>query len=95
MGDRVKYRPHPERRRGAPAAASAPTGGTARPVPGYFSWRLNGFAQRLGMTPIYWDVDDQCYPTQQYGHGARMGNHMVTRVKGPPAKGPLCSAMTI
>jgi peptidoglycan/xylan/chitin deacetylase (PgdA/CDA1 family) len=56
---------------------------------GNFSWRLNGFAKQLGMTPIYWDVDDQCYLTKKYGNGTRMVNHMVTTVQRNTRRGSI------
>jgi peptidoglycan/xylan/chitin deacetylase (PgdA/CDA1 family) len=46
-----------------------------------FTPRLKHFADQLGLTPIYWDVDDQCYLTAQYGRGDEMIDHMIFQVK--------------
>ncbi|MFI5931719.1 polysaccharide deacetylase family protein [Actinoplanes sp. NPDC051494] len=48
---------------------------------GNFSERLNGFARKLGMSPLAWNVDDQCYLTAEYGRGATMRKHMFDIVK--------------
>ena len=48
---------------------------------GNFSPRLNDFAARLGMVPLSWNVDDQCYLTAEYGKGAAMRKRMFTIVK--------------
>jgi peptidoglycan/xylan/chitin deacetylase (PgdA/CDA1 family) len=48
---------------------------------GNFSPRLGDFAARLGMTPLSWNVDDQCYLTADYGTGATMRNRMFDIVK--------------
>lgn len=43
--------------------------------------RLNDFAARLGMVPLSWNIDDQCYLTAEYGRGATMRQRMFTIVK--------------
>jgi peptidoglycan-N-acetylglucosamine deacetylase len=48
---------------------------------GNFSPRLNRYAKQLGMTPIFWDVDDESYQTAAYGHGPAMVDHIVRQVK--------------
>jgi peptidoglycan/xylan/chitin deacetylase (PgdA/CDA1 family) len=48
---------------------------------GNFSPRLNAFAAELGMTPIWWDVDDECYLTAKYGTGVGMHSHMTNQVQ--------------
>jgi peptidoglycan/xylan/chitin deacetylase (PgdA/CDA1 family) len=48
---------------------------------GNFTPRLNDFATKLGMKPIHWDVDDECYVTNKYGVGPAMANHMTTIVQ--------------
>jgi len=48
---------------------------------GNFTPRLNSYAAELGLTPIYWDVDDQCYLTAQYGTGEKMIAHMTQLVQ--------------
>jgi peptidoglycan-N-acetylglucosamine deacetylase len=48
---------------------------------GNFSPRLNRYARQLGMTPIFWDVDDESYQTSTYGRGPAMVDHIVTHVK--------------
>jgi peptidoglycan-N-acetylglucosamine deacetylase len=63
-----------------------------RAVPGYvvryfrapfgnFTPRVNQVAARYGMTPIYWDVDDESYLTDEYGRGPAMVDHMVRTVQ--------------
>jgi peptidoglycan/xylan/chitin deacetylase (PgdA/CDA1 family) len=48
---------------------------------GNFSPRLGDFAAKLGMTPLSWNVDDQCYLTADYGKGAAMRKRMFDIVK--------------
>jgi peptidoglycan/xylan/chitin deacetylase (PgdA/CDA1 family) len=48
---------------------------------GSFSPRLDDFAAQLGMTPLSWNVDDQCYLTADYGKGAAMRKRMFSIVK--------------
>lgn len=48
---------------------------------GFFTPRLVDFATRLGMKPIYWSVDDQCWQTDKYGIGPAMINHITTMVQ--------------
>jgi peptidoglycan/xylan/chitin deacetylase (PgdA/CDA1 family) len=48
---------------------------------GNFSPRLGDFAARLGMTPLSWNVDDQCYLTAEYGKGAAMRRRMFDIVR--------------
>ncbi|MEV4636487.1 polysaccharide deacetylase family protein [Actinoplanes sp. NPDC049548] len=49
---------------------------------GNFSPRLADFAARLGMTPLRWNVDDQCYLTADSGrpaHRRLTAGHSQTR----------------
>jgi peptidoglycan/xylan/chitin deacetylase (PgdA/CDA1 family) len=48
---------------------------------GNFTARLDAFAARFGLKPIYWDVDDECYQTARYGFGPAMANHMTRLVQ--------------
>jgi len=48
---------------------------------GKFTPRVVAFAAELGMTPIYWDVDDQCFLTDKYGTGPGMISHMTREVQ--------------
>jgi peptidoglycan/xylan/chitin deacetylase (PgdA/CDA1 family) len=63
-----------------------------RAVPGYvvryfrapfgnFTPRVNEVAAKYGMTPIYWDVDDESYLTAEYGKGPAMVDHIVRTVQ--------------
>ena len=56
---------------------------------GNFSPRLNRYARQLGMTPIFWDVDDESYQTAVYGHGPAMVDHIVRQVKGQVRAGSI------
>ncbi len=56
---------------------------------GNFSPRLNRYARQLGMTPIFWDVDDESYQTAAYGHGPAMVDHIVRHVKGQVRAGSI------
>jgi peptidoglycan-N-acetylglucosamine deacetylase len=47
---------------------------------GKFTPRLTSFTNELGMKPIYWDVDDECYQTPLFGTGQQMQNRMATIV---------------
>jgi peptidoglycan/xylan/chitin deacetylase (PgdA/CDA1 family) len=48
---------------------------------GNFTPRLVDFVEKLGMKPIYWSVDDQCWMSSRYGVGPAMVNHIVTVVQ--------------
>jgi peptidoglycan/xylan/chitin deacetylase (PgdA/CDA1 family) len=48
---------------------------------GNFTPRLNEFAARFGLKPIYWDVDDECYTTSRFGVGPAMARHMTSLVE--------------
>jgi peptidoglycan/xylan/chitin deacetylase (PgdA/CDA1 family) len=48
---------------------------------GNFTHRLIDFTSKLGMKPIYWSVDDQCWMTAKYGVGPAMTNHITTLVQ--------------
>jgi peptidoglycan/xylan/chitin deacetylase (PgdA/CDA1 family) len=56
---------------------------------GNFSPRLNRYAKQLGMTPIFWDVDDESYQTAAYGHGPAMVDHIVRHVKSQVRAGSI------
>jgi peptidoglycan-N-acetylglucosamine deacetylase len=56
---------------------------------GNFSPRLNRYARQLGMTPIFWDVDDESYQTAAYGQGPAMVDHIVRHVKGQVRAGSI------
>ena len=56
---------------------------------GNFSPRLNRYARQLGMTPIFWDVDDESYRTAVYGHGPAMVDHIVRHVKSQVRAGSI------
>lgn len=56
---------------------------------GNFSPKLVAFAAKLGMTALYWDVDDQCYLTAKYGTDAEMRKHMFNVVKRDTRKGSI------
>jgi peptidoglycan/xylan/chitin deacetylase (PgdA/CDA1 family) len=44
---------------------------------GNFTPRLVDFVEKLGMKPIYWSVDDQCWMSSRFGVGPAMINHMA------------------
>lgn len=48
---------------------------------GNFSERLNRFATELGMIPLSWSVDDECWRTANYGHDGKMVDHMMAMVQ--------------
>jgi peptidoglycan/xylan/chitin deacetylase (PgdA/CDA1 family) len=56
---------------------------------GNFTTRLNGFAARLGMTPLSWNVDDECWLTSKYGTGGTMIAHMAAMVHRETRKGSI------
>ncbi|MFD0821137.1 polysaccharide deacetylase family protein, partial [Micromonospora zhanjiangensis] len=56
---------------------------------GNFTTRLNGFAARLGMIPLSWNVDDECWQTAKYGSGAKMTGHMAAMVRQETRKGSI------
>ncbi|GGK05493.1 hypothetical protein GCM10010123_39220 [Pilimelia anulata] len=62
------------------AAPGAPVRWFRAPY-GNFNPNVNRVAERLGMTPIFWDVDDQSYASGTYGTGAGMVAHMVRLVR--------------
>ncbi|WP_412542116.1 polysaccharide deacetylase family protein [Longispora sp. K20-0274] len=48
---------------------------------GKFTPRLVAFAAELDLTPIFWDVDDQCFKTAEFGTGQAMIGHMTQEVQ--------------
>jgi peptidoglycan-N-acetylglucosamine deacetylase len=48
---------------------------------GNFTPRLIDFAGRLNLTPIHWNVDDECYRTADFGRGPAMTQHMTAMVQ--------------
>jgi peptidoglycan/xylan/chitin deacetylase (PgdA/CDA1 family) len=56
---------------------------------GNFTPRLNGFAAQLGMTPLSWNVDDECWLTSKYGTGGKMTAHMAAMVHKETRKGSI------
>jgi peptidoglycan/xylan/chitin deacetylase (PgdA/CDA1 family) len=56
---------------------------------GEFTPRLVEFAATLGMTPIYWDADDECFQTAKYGTGQAMIDHMTSRIQSQTRPGSI------
>ncbi|NJC70257.1 polysaccharide deacetylase family protein [Planosporangium thailandense] len=48
---------------------------------GNFTPGMVRLATRMGMKPIYWSVDDQCWMSSTYGTGPAMIDHIATMVR--------------
>lgn len=56
---------------------------------GQFTPGMVAYAERLGMAPIYWDVDDKCYLTEKYGKDQAMIDQMTAAVQSGTRPGSI------